>query len=481
MRTPVMESRVHRLSLLVVLCSTQFLNTVNLSSVNIALPDIAAGLRFGESNLPWVVTAYALTFGGFLLVGGRVADVVGRRKVLAFGFAVFGAFTLIDALAANPAMLIAARGLQGVGAAFSIPAALGILTNTFTGRDERSRAVGAFAAAGAVGFASGLVLGGVVTDALGWRWVFGLTAPPVAALLAMTFVLVPSDREESRARGRVDLPGALSATAGLLGIVFALTNAGEAGLAPVTLIPLAGGLSLLGLFLFLQARGREPLMPLHLWRRPNFAAVMAVAFFLYACWVGVTFFLALTLQEVLGYTPTGAALALLPLTIGGVIGSTIAGRAMPRTGAKLLMVLGLFLYVAGIALTAFINTDSTYWFYIFTAISLIAVGCPLTFVSANVTALADAAPHEQSLVGGLFNTGVQVGGGLGVAVMSAASAAVISVDASGDALLPGYQAAFWIAVVIATLGLLVALFLVREPTAKAPVSGTTRDSECPTS
>jgi len=478
MSIPEAQSQVRRPQLLLVLlCSTQFLNTVNLSSVNIALPDIAAELRFSEANLPWVIAAYALTFGGFLLVGGRLADLVGRRKVLAVGFAIFGVFTLVDALATSPAMLIAARGLQGVGAAISIPASLGILTNAFTERSERSRAVAAFAAAGAVGFASGLVLGGIVTDALGWRWVFGLTVPPVVVLLALTFAFVPPDPAGSHAGGRVDLPGALTATTGLLGLVFALTNAGEAGWsAPTTLIALVTGITLLGLFLLLQAWVREPLMPLHLWRQPNFAAVMVIAFCLYACWVGMTYFLALTLQEVLGYSPTEAALALLPLTVGGVIGSTIAGRVLPRTGAKPLLVLGLSLYIAGIALAAFIDGDSTYWLHIFAAISLTAVGIPLAFVSSNVTALADAGPHEQSLLGGLFNTGVQVGGGLGLAVMSAVAATRIGRGDSGNALLPGYHAAFWTAVVIAALGLLIALFLVREPTAKAPVGGTTRAS-----
>jgi len=443
---------------LVLLCSTMFLNILNLSSVNIALPDIAADVGFSEASLPWVISAYALTFAGFLLVGGRAADLLGRRKVLAGGFATFGVFTLVDALATSPGMLIAARGLQGIGAAITIPAALGILTNTFGAGAERSRAVAAFAAAGAVGFACGLILGGVVTDALGWRWVFGLTVPPVALLCALTFVLLPPDPAGGHEDGGIDLPGALTATLGLLGLVFALTNAAEAGWsAPSTLVALVAAIALLALFLRLQARVREPLMPLAIWSLPNFGPVMAIAFCMYAAWVGVNYFLALTLQNVLDYTPSEAAVALLPLAVVGLIGSTVAGRLLPRTGAKLLLTAGLSLYVGGIVLVALIDGDSRYWFHIFAAVTLPVAGSSLTWVASSVTALAAAAPHEHSLVGGLFNTSLQVGGGLGLAVMNAVAATQIAPGASGDALLPAYHAALWTAVGIAIVALLIAL------------------------
>lgn len=220
-------------------------------------------MGLSAATLPWVVSAYLLTFAGFLLVSGRVADLVGRRRVLIAGFAVFAAATIVDALAVNAPMLIAARAVQGIGAASSIPAALGILTSTFTAPAERSRAVAAFGAAGAVGFASG-------------------------------------------------------------------TNAGGAGWAsPSTLIALAGGIVVLCAFLVVQQRVREPLMPPEIWRRPNLAAVMGVGFCLFAAWVGTNFFLSLTLQRVLGYSPTQTAIALLPLAIGGLIFATLAGGSCP--------------------------------------------------------------------------------------------------------------------------------------------------------
>ncbi len=463
--------------LLLLMCSTQFLNVANISSVNIALPDIAADLGFSAATLPWVVSAYLLTFAGFLLVSGRIADLFGRRKVLTIGFTIFAASTLVDAVAVNPQMLVAARAVQGIGAAATIPAALGILTSTFIEASARSRAVAAFGAAGAVGFACGLILGGVVTGPLGWRWVFGLTAVPAVVLLALTFRFVPRDATSDLATGRVDVIGALTATSGLLGLVFALTNAARSGWgSPGTLSALIGGVVLLGAFLWAQARVREPLMPLSLFRRPDLAAVVVIGFCLFAAWVGANYFLVLTLQRVLGYSAGEAAMALLPLAIGGLIFATLAGRLLPRTGPKPLLVVGLTVYVAGLGLMAVIETGTGYWPHILVAIVLAVAGNSITFVAANVVALASARLDDQSLVGGLFNTGMQVGGGLGLAIMSAVAAGRINAGSSTGALLSGYQAAFWTAAGIAALGLLITAALRRaiasEPSTRT--SGPTR-------
>lgn len=459
-RRPAHRPRV----LLVSMCAAQFLNVANISSVNIALPDIAADLSFGAATLSWVVSAYLLTFAGLMLLGGKVADLVGRRKVLLAGLVIFAACTVLDALAVSAAMLVAARAGQGVGAALSIPAALGILTATFTRPAERSRAVAAFGAAGAVGFASGLVLGGVVTAPLGWRWVFGLTALPALALVVLVLLAVP--RDPLRRRGRVDLLGAMFASAGLLALVFSLTNAGRAGwTSPATLLAGIAGLGLLGAFLFVQTRARDPLMPLGLWRRPNVTAVMGIGFCNFAAWVGGNFFLSLTLQRVLGYSPLQTAAALLPLAIGGLVCATLAGRLLPTTGARPLLVVGLTTYTGGFVLMATIGERTDYWPHVLAAVVLAVAGNAFTYVASNVVALADAAADEQSLVGGLFNTAMQVGGGLGLAVLSTVAASQIT-DA---AVLPGYQAAFWAAACIAVIGLLVAAFLIRPSTGGHPV------------
>ncbi len=446
--------------LLALMCSTQFLNVANISSVTIALPTIAVGLGFEAETLPWVISAYLLTFAGFLLVSGRAADLLGRRKVLLAGFTIFMVSALVATLAGSAGMLVAARAVQGVGAAAAIPASLGILTTTFTQHTARSRAVAAFGAAGAVGFASGLVLGGLVTAPLGWRWIFGVSVATAAVLLTLTVLLVPADPPGGHARGRIDIVGAVLATAGLLGLVFGLTNAGRSGWGSApTLAALAAGVALLGGFLVVQARAADPLMPPAMWRRTGFAVVMAIGFCNFAAWVGANFYLSLTLQQVLGYSPTAAAVALLPLAIGGLIGATLAGRLLPRTGAWLLLIAGLAVYLAGFTLMALISTDTSYWPHVFAAVVLAVTGNSITFVASNVVALAGAGPDEQSLVGGLFTTAMQVGGGLGLAVMGVVAAGRTQAAAAEPA---GYQAAFWTAATLAGLGLAIAVLGARR-------------------
>lgn len=449
--------------LILLLCSAQLLNTANFSSMNIALPYVALDLRLADATLPWVISAYAIMFAGFLLVAGRLADLVGRRRMLVTGFGLSAAAALAGALAPLAELLIAARGLQGIGAAISIPAVLGLLTSAFVEQAERSRALAAFASAGAVGFAAGLILGGLISDALGWRWVFGLTAPLVAVLFAMAWTMVPRDPAGAHRTGEVDLPGTLTATAGLLSLVYGLTNAGRAGWsAPATSVTLVCGIALLAGFLFLQTRTVTPLMPLRVWRRPQFGAVMAVTFCVYTAWSGTVFFLALSFQRVLNYGPSQAALAMLPLAVGGWLSATITGRLLPRTGPRPLLVAGLSMYTAGIALAALINADTSYAPHVVGSLFLITIGFSLAYVSCNVTALADAAPEERSLVGGLFTTCLQVASGLGLAVVSA----VAAMQAEGT---PVYRSALWTAALIAAASLALTLLFLRTRTPERTV------------
>jgi EmrB/QacA subfamily drug resistance transporter len=452
-----------------VLVATQFLNIVNLSSVSIALPDIAEDLGLSDANLPWVMSAYGMTFAGFLLVGGRAADVLGRRKVLAFGFAVFGLAAALAAVSTTPLLFVVARALQGVGAATMIPASLGILTTAFPDRGERSKALAEFAAGGAVGFATGLLLGGAVTGALGWRWVFVLTVPPCVVLLVLTFVLVRPESDEDKADGRVDVPGALTATAGLLALTFGFTNAGKEGwLAPATLAALAVGVALLGLFLRLQARADDPLMPLGVWRRPNFAAILGIGVCLYAAWTSVIYYLALLLQRVLGYSPTGAAVALLPLAVGGLVGTTIVGRVLPKTGPKPVLVAGLSACAVGVGLMSLVAIDTRYWPFIFAVMVLAVLGNSASFVSANVTSSAGVDPDDQGLVSGLFFTSLMVGGSVGLAVVNAVAGSPAE-GGSGEELLPSYQAAFRTACGFLVIGVIATIVFVRSASSKEDV------------
>ena len=465
------ESRLRRLQpLVMVLVATQFLNIVNLSSVSIALPDIAGDLGLTEANLPWVMSAYGMTFAGFLLVGGRAADVLGRRKVLAFGFAVFALGAALAAVATGSLLFVVARGLQGVGAATMIPASLAILTSAFPDRRERSKALAEFAAGGAVGFATGLLLGGTATGSLGWRWVFALTVPPSVLLLVLTFVLVrPEHEDEERADGGIDLPGALTATAGLLALTFGFTNAGKEGwVAPVTLGALAGGVALLGLFLRRQARVADPVMPLDVWRRPNFAAILGVGVCLYAAWTSVIYYLALLLQRVLGYSPMGAAAALLPLAVGGLVGTTVVGRVLPKTGPKPVLAAGLAACAAGVWLMSVVDNDTGYWPFIFAAMVVAVLGNSASFVAANVTSLAGAEPEDQGLVSGLFFTSLMVGGSVGLAVVNAVAGSPGG-GGSAEDLLPTYQAAFRTACGFLVAAVVVTIVFVRTASSKEDV------------
>jgi predicted MFS family arabinose efflux permease len=313
------------------------------------------------------------------------------------------------------------------------------------------------------------VLGGAVTAPLGWRWVFGLTVPPALLLLAGALLLAPADRPGSRATGRVDVLGAVTATGGLVALVFALTRSGWTD--PATLGALAGGLALLGCFALVQVRVREPLVPAGLWRRPNLSAAVLVGFCNFAAWVGGNYYLSLTLQRVLGYASGQAALALVPMAVGGLVFATLAGRLLPRTGGKTLLVIGLSGYLLGFALLATLRPDTGYVPQVLAGVLVTVAGSALTYVASHVVAIAGAAPDEQSLVGGLFNAGMQVGGALGLAVMGAVAAARVPAGAQGPALLPGYQAAFWTAVGFAAAGLV---------TTVLGVSGRTRDARVPT-
>lgn len=445
-----------RQRLLLAVCAAPFLNLVNLSSVNLALPDIAAELAFSEAALQWVVSSYALAFAGVVLLGGRLADLYGGRRVMSAGFALFGVSALVAAVAPSAWLLVVARGLQGVGAALMVPAGLEVIGRTFRGDRERARAVASFGVGGAVGFAAGLVIGGLVTELLGWRWLLGLNAPVALALAVLVLAWVPG-REATP--GTLDLPGALVSTAGLVALVYGLTGAAERGLgAPGTVAALAAAVVLLAAFLVVQARTARPLMPLRVWRAPGFAPVIAATACLYAGWVGANYFLALTLQQVLGYSAVAAALALLPIAVGGFVVSTLAGRLLPRTGARPLLIVGFTLYGLGLAVLAGIGPEWSY-LAIGPLLVLIITGQALAYVSANVAAIATAADGEQGLAGGLFNVALQVGGGVGLAVLASVSAAV---NDGGVDRLGGYQAAFWAATAITALGLAVVVAFVRS-------------------
>ncbi|MFE7588000.1 MFS transporter [Kitasatospora sp. NPDC057512] len=443
--------------MLAILCTAQALDIMNLSSVNMALPEMARDWGASPERLSWVVSAYSLVFAGFLLVAGRAADLWGRRRALLCGMTVFALASAVVWAADPLPLVVAARAVQGAGAAVTVSAALGLVGALWREEPGRSRALGAFGAMGGVGLAFGLVVGGALVGSIGWRAMFALNVLVVAALVAGVLLLIPADDPADRARGGLDLPGAALVTVGLLGLSFALTRLGgdaTDGTGWASAVVAVGGT---GGFALWQRRAAEPLVPPAAWKRPNLAVALTVAVLMYAGWVGVNYFAALLLQNVLGYSPLGTGVAFLPLAVGGTLLPLVAGRLVPRVGARRLMVFGLTCYTTGLALFSLVGPGAGYWTVVLPLLLLLIVGLSQTFVSANVTALSGAGTDEQALAGAMFNTALQIGGGLGLAVLSTVA------TTAGDDLPAGYRYAFLTAAGMALAGLVTVVVGTRHP------------------
>src|SRR5436309_11861726 len=341
--------RVHLGATLFLACLAQFMVILDVSVVNVALPSIRSGLHFSETDLQWVVNAYTVTFAGFLLLGGRAADLIGRRLVFVSGLVLFALASLAGGLALSQAMLIAARAAQGIGGAVIAPASLSIITSTFPEGRERNRAVGIWGAMGGAGGAAGVLLGGVITDLLSWQWILFINVPIGigAALLAERFV---AEGRNTNATKNFDLAGALSATLGLSLLVLGIVRTDTTGWgSPETLALIIAGLLLVGLFVAIEGRiARAPLMPLRIYASRTLSAANGVIFLVGAASFAMWFFMSLYVQQVLGYSPIKAGLAFLPMTLCIVAGSTFASRAVIRIGAKRLLIVGTLLMTAGL-------------------------------------------------------------------------------------------------------------------------------------
>jgi EmrB/QacA subfamily drug resistance transporter len=454
----------HLTATLILSCLAQFMVILDVSVVNVALPAIRGALHFTEVDLQWVVNAYTVTFAGFLLLGGRAADLLGRRRVFVSGLILFGAASLAGGFASDQGLLIAARAVQGLGAAVIAPASLSILTTTFTEGPARNRAVGIWGAMGGAGGAAGVLLGGILTDALSWRWILFINVPIaiVAAVLARR--MIAEGRDTSRARN-FDLSGALAATVGLSLLVLGIVRTDQTGWgSPETLALIAAGAILLAAFVLIEGRfASHPLMPLRIYRSRALSAANLVVLLVGGATFGMWFFLSLYLQQVLGYSPIRAGLAFLPMTLCIVIGSTVASRVVQRVGTKPLLVTGMTAQAIGLLLFAGVPVDGRYVNDILLASLLVAIGIGLSFVPATIAAVAGVAPGEAGLASGLVNTARMFGGALGLAVLAAIATGQTNSGAHAGAsahaaLVSGFQAAFLVAAGFAVAGGLVALF-----------------------
>jgi EmrB/QacA subfamily drug resistance transporter len=472
--TTTEEQLARRWTALILLCAAQFVVVLDASIVNVALPSIGTGLHFSEANLPWVVNAYVIAFGGFLLLGGRAADLLGRRRVFMAGLLVVAVASLLAGFATNQGQLIAARAAQGLGAAIISPSALSIVTTLFRDGVERNKALGAWGAVAGSAGAAGVLLGGILTEGLGWEWVLWVSVPVSLIALALTPGLIPESRSESATR-HYDAAGALSVTAGLSLLAYALLDATSSGWGSTKIISLlALSVALLGAFVAIELRSKAPLVPFRIFRLRTLTGANVVGILLGASLFSMFFFISLYMQQVLGYSPIHAGLSYLPLAITIIIAAGLGGQLVTRFGFKVILAGGMLLIALGLAWFSRISVDGGFISDILGPSLLAAIGLGLGFVTSTIAAVSGVEEHEQGLASGLINTSQQIGGALGLAVLSTIATSrtdhVLATGASNaSALTEGFQSAFLGGAVIAFVGFVATLVLIRTRDSRAHV------------
>jgi EmrB/QacA subfamily drug resistance transporter len=465
-------SRAGRWRAFAVLAVAYFMTIVDLTIVNVSLPTIGSALHFSESNLQWVVTAYAITFGGFLLLGGRAADLLGRRRIFLLGLAIFTAASLGCGLARNDGLLIALRGLQGFGAAVVLPAALSIVMNMFAEGAERNKALGLWGAIAASGATFGLITGGLLTRYVGWEYIFYLNVPIGAAGLLLAPRIVPESRLAS-ARRRFDPLGAVTVTGGLLLLVYTISKAPQAGWGSArTVTLLAVSTALLAAFLATEARAAAPLMPLRIFRLRLVAVSNAVGLLLGGSFYAFIFIGTLYLQQVLHYSALQAGIAWLATSVTSVALAGVSQKLVTIISAGPVMALGMALIAGGILWATQVPVQGHFWSVLAGPFFVTGAGTAFTFVPVSIGGLAGVAEHEAGLASGLLNTSQQLGGAIGVAIASTVAATRLATllgqgKAADVALTGGFRWAFWVCGTIALLALPATATLLRRTPALA--------------
>jgi EmrB/QacA subfamily drug resistance transporter len=461
LRLPSRLDDTRRRWILVLCCLAQFMVILDVSVVNVALPSIRASLGFSAVDLQWVVNAYTLTFAGFLLLGGRAADLLGRRRVFVAGLLLFGLASLVGGLSSSQAMLVVARGFQGLGGAIVAPATLSILTTTFDEGIERNHALAAWGAMGAAGGATGNFLGGVLTELLGWEWILFINVPigVIAAVAALR--IVPESRRVVVER-HFDVSGALAVTAGLVILTFAIVRTDVNGwLSASTLLVAGAGIALLVAFVGIERRARRPLVPLRIFASRTLTTANLVVLLMGSSAFAMWYFVSLYLQQVLGYSPIEAGLAFVPMTLTIIVSSTFAGRMAARLGPGRILAGGMALIALGMALFARISPTGTYLDDVLLPSILAAAGIGCSFVPVTITATTGVAREDAGLASGLVNTSRQVGGSIGLAVLATlATQRTAELAHAGGispaALTAGFHRAFLVGAGFALVGALLA-------------------------
>jgi EmrB/QacA subfamily drug resistance transporter len=448
------------------LSAVQFMVVLDIAVVNVALPSIQVDLGFSQEDLQWVISAYALVFGGLLLLGGRAADLLGRRRVFLAGVVVFTGASLLAGLAWSEPSLIGARALQGLGAAVISPAALSMLSTTFAEGRERNIALGVWGAVGGFGAAAGVLLGGVLTEALSWEWIFFVNIPVGVAAFVLAPVLLTESRDAHVQR--FDAAGAALVTTGLASLVYAITQAGQEGwLAGQTVAFVGISLVLLAGFVVWELRQAEPLMRFGILRTRTVSGANVAGFILGTALFSMFLMLTLYMQQVLHYTPMRTGVAYLAVAGTAIIWSTVAAQLVTRVGVKPVLVAGMVSLTAGLTYFTQVSVGGSYVDDLLPGFLLTGVGIGFSFVPISIAALAGVRNSEAGLASGLFNTSQQIGGALGIAALSTIATsrtddAVAAGTSLPDALVDGFSAAFAAGVVVAALGIVTALTLIRS-------------------
>ena len=446
---------------LVLICLAQFMVVLDATVVNVALPSIQKDLHLNEANLQWIVNAYTLVFGGFLLLGGRAGDLIGRKRLFLAGIVVFTVASLLNGLATSSGMLIGFRALQGLGAAFISPAALAIITTTFEEGSDRSKALGVWAAIASGGAAAGLVLGGALTELLSWPWIFFVNVPVGAAAFVFSLRLVPESRDEQAQRS-FDVAGAVTATGGLMALVYAIVQADLKGWGSTTTIGFfVLSLALLAAFVVIEQRSVAPLVRLSIFRVRSLTAANVVMLLVACGLFAMFFFNSLYIQRVLGYHPLKAGLAFLPFTGGIAVSAGLASQFGPKVGIRLVAAIGMVVTAIGMLWLTQIPVHGHYLTNVLPSILLTSIGMGAVFVPLTMVATTGLVNEDQGLASGLFNTSQQIGGALGLAIL-ATLAAGRTHGSSPAALVHGFHYAFAGAAAFVIASLVLLLVLLRK-------------------
>jgi EmrB/QacA subfamily drug resistance transporter len=458
---------------LILLAAAQFVVVLDASIVNVALPSIGRDLHFSQDSLSWVVNAYVLVFGGFLMLGGRLADLLGRRRLFVIGLILFAAASLAGGLAQSEGWLIAARAVQGLGGALLSPAALSLLTVMFAEGAERNRALGVWGAVAGSGGAAGVLLGGMLTQWAGWEWVLFVNVPVGLLAALFAFRILPESRTEGQRH--FDVAGAVTVTAGLSALVYALVDANQAGWTSTQTLGIGAlAVALLASFVVIELRSHAPLVPFSIFRLRTITGANVVALLFAAALFATFFFISLYMQQVLGYDALKAGISYLPLAFGIIVSAGIASQLVTRVGFKPILVAGLILSAVGLVWFAQVSPQGSYLGDILFPSIVLAFGLGFAFVSVTIAAVAGVQPTQAGLASGLINTSQQIGGALGLAILATvANTRTDNVAETGAskavALTDGFQSAFLAGAGLAVLGVILALVLIsgRESRAHA--------------